>query len=143
MVTNTRGQNSKGYRIATEYSELSCGILGPLSEFFAVLGPLVTVGGPVTVCGSLRWDEVGILLSNDPPVLGVGLADRITPSGPRIIGGARGRESGKGGERYVTGLLGSRDDGCLREGVVVGLPLIAILGPGPSCLPVSHMIGKG
>jgi hypothetical protein len=74
-----------------------------------------------------------MLLSNDLAVLGVSLTDGGTPSGPRISRGARGRESGEGGERDTINRLGSRDSRCLREGIVVVLPLVAVLGPGRSC----------
>ena len=115
----------------TKRLELSGGPLSPLSEFSAVLGPLVTIGGPVPVGGGLRRDKVfGVLLSQGLAVLGISLADGGTPSGPCISGGARGRESRKGRESDTTGRLGSRDCGCLRKSIVVSLPLVAVLRPG-------------
>jgi len=68
-----------------------------------------------------------MLLSNNLSVFGVRLTDGGTPSGPCISGGARSRESRKGGERDTTGRLGGRDDGCLGKGVVIVLPLVAVL----------------
>ena len=139
MATNAHESNS--YRIVTKHcNKLDGGILGPLSESPAVLGPLVTIGGPVTVGGSLRRNEVE-LLCNGLAVLGVSLADGGTPGGPRISGGARSGENRKGGEGDAIVRLGNRNGGCLGKTVVVILPLVAVLRPGLSCSPrgtVSH-----
>jgi hypothetical protein len=146
MVGSTPERESNPYSIVTKYSELSGGALGPLSQFSAVLSPLVTIGRPVTVGGGLRRDKVfGVLLSDGLAVLSVSLTERGTPSGPRTSGGTRGRESRKGRERDTIGRLGSRDGRCLGEGIVVDFPLVAILGPGRGCSPrqtVSHNTRK-
>jgi len=101
MVVGTLEHESNSYSIVTKYLELRDGALGPLSQFSAVLGPLVTIGRPVTVGGSEEGQGLRRTSSNSLAVLSVSLIDGGTPSGPRIPGGARGRESRKSRKRDI------------------------------------------
>ena len=117
------------------------GLLGLLSEFPSVLSPLVTVLGPVTVGGSLRSDEICVvLLSNGLAVLGVSLTDGGAPSGPSISGGAGGRVRREVEDGLAICRFWSFDGGCRTEAIVPVLPLVAVLGPGRSCSQEGQLV---